>query len=196
MLYHGTSDKNAKNDCLNFKNHLFKINILNITNTFNNKRRQKLPGSLGYGYYTFEDDYELALKFAKKKYSTPRVIEIELATDIDDDSVLDFLNHLKREKFLKFVDYVEYDQLAKKLMNAFNKTHKYISDKQDVYAGIMTELFIQYLKSEYHQVIKVVRKETETFLDPRNNYKYRLGLPNGIEVCIRNPKCIGTMDIY
>lgn len=197
-LYHGTGKEEANNDVLNFNNHKLKIEIPNISKFNYLSKIKKLPGSLGYGYYTFEDDKEIAYSFSeKKKYPEPTVVKIQINKDFDDDHVLDFKEEYKKKLFLQFAKSTKQNEIGKIILKKFEDTHRNvrISAKQDVFAGIMTELFIKYMYKEEGKVIQIVRKDTETFLPPFDNSKYRLGIPNGTEVCIRDVNCIKTVDI-
>lgn len=192
-LYHGTSESLGRKDIENYNSKKFVISIYDISR---NKRYSKLPGSLGYGYYTFENDRDLAYQFGKKKYhEKTMVLEIELDSKIEDDNILDLNDSKKKDLFLTFAKCGEQSETAKKLFEKMKKQHKYISLKQNVFAGIMTELFVRYMKEKNELNIRVVRKDTETYLPPFDKEDYCLGIYNGTEVCIRDGNCIANMDM-
>lgn len=200
-LYHGTCKERAEEDVYNFKRKAFKISLYDLSDPnfkieLKKRKYSKLPGSLGYGYYTFEENKNLALEFSKKKYKNEnQIIKIELNSDLE---ILDLTDEETQKIFIEFARNKEISKLAKvkyELMaNMRNKTSGRISLKQDSFAGIITELFIKYYAQHTSRNIQIVRKSTETFYSPFDSIKYRLGIPNGIEVCIRDEKCIKSIE--
>lgn len=192
--YHGTANINAQNI---IKSQRFRSDLQIIDSILweGNRRKIKIPGSLGYGTYTFVNDPQLALMFAKKENKNPVVLQVFIKT-VDDDNLLDLTEADSQKQFQKFAGYLRNSQKAQEIFKAFIKRSKKsnvdsrnIEDDnspRDVYAGIMTELFIAFLKKKGCRV-KYVKKRTETLLPP-NGYGYqRLGLPNGTEFTIRYP---------
>ena len=196
-LYHGTNKKDGNEDVVKFKNKELEIKIPNVLRLNYSSKKCKLPGSLGYGYYTFENDKEMAYYFSKKKFSEPTVLEVQVDKDFKDDHGLDFKDEKDRDLFWRFIRMAGQDVIGKNILRKLERMHSLegISAKQDVFAGIMTELFIRYATEKNGKVIQMVRKDTETFLPPYDNPKYRFGLPNGTEVCIRDANCIKAIDI-
>ncbi len=64
MLYHGTDRKNAKNIIEKGFNTTVPAIQEILYQSDNKGRRIKIPGSLGYGVYTFQDSYSMAKSFS------------------------------------------------------------------------------------------------------------------------------------
>lgn len=117
MLYHGTNKFLANKNIKKFENKTFKIVVPDIqvapVHPF------KLPGSLGYGYYTFKDDFELARKFSEKKYGLTKsaILRIDVDKEFSDDHVLDLRDPDKQKLFLEFAHNAKIAETAIKLMN-------------------------------------------------------------------------------
>lgn len=135
----------------------------------------------------------------------PVVLQVFIKT-VDDDNLLDLTEADSQEQFQKFSGYLRNSQKAQEIFKAFTfkrrkksniDSHNVEDDNspRDVYAGIMTELFIAFLKKKGCRV-KYVKKHTETLLPP-NGYGYqRLGLPNGTEFTIRHPNDVANIQKY
>lgn len=202
--YHGTANVNAQKI---IKSQRFRSDLQIIDSILweGNRQKIKIPGSLGYGTYTFVNDPKLALMFAKKENEDPVVLQVFIKT-VDDDNLLDLTEADSQEQFQKFSGYLRNSQKAQEIFKAFTfkrrkksniDSHNVEDDNspRDVYAGIMTELFIAFLKKEGCRV-KYVKKHTETLLPP-NGYGYqRLGLPNGTEFTIRHPNDVANIQKY
>lgn len=182
--YHGTANINAQKiiKTQHFNSTLF---IINSILWEGRRQKVKVPGSLGYGVYTFIDDPKQALMFAKKENKEPVVLQVFLKT-VDEKNILDLTEKNTIKKFQKFASYAKRVEDAKKIFKAFKANKKIIGSSQDVYAGIMTELFIAFLKRN-DCYIKYVKKRTETLLPPNGSGYQRLGLFNGTEFTIRYP---------
>lgn len=187
MLYHGTTARNAQ--LINKES--FSISIPNLVNLnyTNRKTKMKEPGSLGYGLYTFLDNRDLAFKFANKFTDSPAVV-YEIKVNIDEDSLLDLTCEKDQHFFREFIEEAHNCNQAKQI-------HKKISsktEKVDVFAGIATELFINYARTK-GTIYKGVKKATETFVEPLEPPRFRLGIPNGIEFAIRDKKIIKHYEV-
>lgn len=182
--YHGTANINAYKIIKNqhFKNPSYNVDAILWEGT---RQKIKVPGSLGYGIYTFIDNPNLALEFARKENEEPVVLEVSLK-NINKTNLLDLTKKEHINQFQKFASYGKKAEKAQEIFNAFKDQHKIIGTSQDVYAGIMTELFIAFLKKEKF-IVRYVKKHTETLLPPNGNGYQRLGLFNGTEFTIRYP---------
>lgn len=183
--YHGTTRINAEKI---LQNGFRESNFIIFNIVRNSKiKRIKVPGSLGYGTYVFIDDSELALQFGRKFSNDPVVLEV--AIDLhDEDNILDLTNSKIYKQFQKFASIAQQAESASSIFKEFYKQKAIRGTAQDVYAGIMTELFILYLRNEKNIDIRFVKKDTETLLPPNDKGYQRLGLPNGTELTIRYPR--------
>lgn len=189
-LYHGTVASNAQNI---LKSGRFFNNLQIIESVLYGGQRKKIkvPGSLGYGIYTFVDDPSMALNFIKKFNDDVQVLQIEVDVK-DTNSILDFTNVKHQEQFRKFSQNAQNVEKANRIFKAMpNKSN----GKVDLFAGIMTELFIVYLRN-CGICIRFVKKQTETFLPPFENFYQRLGIPNSTEFTIRYPEDIISVKPY
>ncbi|MBD8086314.1 hypothetical protein HUK45_08795 [Limosilactobacillus sp. c9Ua_26_M] len=99
-LYHGTTTSNAKEI---LKSGRFHSNLHIIESILYEGERKKfeIPGSLGYGTYTFVDDPSMALRFINKFGMDSQVLQVDV--DIENsDSILDFTNPDHRKQFRIF----------------------------------------------------------------------------------------------
>lgn len=189
-LYHGTTATNARK-ILEFGK--FNSNLQSIDSILYNGRRgrTKIPGSLGYGVYTFLDDPLLAKRFISKFSNDIMVIRVDVDVK-NKDSILDFTNFNHQKQFRKFS---ENTHNVEKASNIFKAIPNKSNSKKDLFAGIMTELFIVFLRKK-GVYIRFVKKQTETFLPPLDSSYQRLGIPNGTEFTIRYPEDIRAVTEY
>lgn len=189
-LYHGTTTSNAQRI---LKSGKFYSNLHVIESILyeGQRSRFKAPGSLGYGTYTFMDDPDIALNFIHKFDADVRVLQIGVNIENPDD-VLDFTNPKHQEQFRIFSQNTWNVQKANDIFHAIPGS---ANGKVDLFAGIMTELFIAYLRKN-GICTRFVKKQTETFLPPFNNSYQRLGIPNGTEFTIRYPEDIKSIEPY
>lgn len=178
--YHGTGKSSYSKKGDNY----FKILRYDISTEFNKKKQgktYKLPGSLGYGIYTFTTE-EMAKLIAGKFYSDPMVLDIGL--NPIEDSILDLNDMDTQENFHEFR--LESYKSAEKHFENFNAAN----DKQHVFDGIVIELYIKKLqKNNPGLIVSAVRLKTYTPLDKekKNSYSY---IPNGTELCLRDDRAI------
>ena len=180
-LYHGTG-KNIVDKIKKPSDFRMCIPQLTYNVTADNTKK---PGSLGYGLYTFQDDLQLAKKFADKSFNGKGTV-LKIDVNVQRDEMLDLT---KSEEINKFRHILESGKNTENAKRIFDKL-KSRDLKQDVYAGVATELVIGFAKSK-GEIINFVRKRTETHFD---KYKYRLGIPNGIEVTIRKKSSIVNFE--
>ncbi|MDE6946933.1 MAG: hypothetical protein K2P14_07115 [Anaeroplasmataceae bacterium] len=184
MLYHGTDRKNAKNIIEKGFNTTVPAIQEILYQSDNKGRRIKIPGSLGYGVYTFQDSYSMAKSFSKKFSKDVCVLKIEISDEAN-NNILDLTKDRVKEEFSHFARIAESVKNADQLYSVFKK---YGSAKMDLYAGIMTELYILFLTTKKKRKIRCVRKRTETLLPPLCRVHQRLCIDNGTEFTIRYPR--------
>lgn len=189
-LYHGTTTSNAQKILKAGKFHSDLHGIESIL--YEGQRKKfKIPGSLGYGIYTFVDNPSMALRFINKFDMDNQVLQVNV--DIENPvNILDFTNPNHQEQFRMFSQNLRNVQKANDIFNAIPGKS---NGKIDLFAGIMTELFIVYLRKN-GIYIRFVKKQTETFLPPFKNSYQRLGIPNGTEFTIRYPEDIKSIKQY
>lgn len=108
------------------------------------------------------------------------------------DNILDFMNPRHQEQFRKFSQIAQNAEMA---TNIFETIPGGNNRKIDLFAGIMTVLFIVYLgRNGIH--IRFVKKQTETFLLPFSRNYQRLGVPNGRELLLSTPEDIKSIESY
>lgn len=133
----------------------------------------------------------MALRFINKFDMDNQVLQVNV--DIENpDNILDFTNPNHQEQFRRFSQNARNVQKASDIFNAIPGGS---NGKIDLFAGIMTELFIVYLRKN-GIYIRFVKKQTETFLPPFKNSYQRLGIPNGTEFTIRYPEDIKSIKPY
>ena len=189
-LYHGTTTSNAQKILKSGKFHS-NLHVIESILYEGERKKFEIPGSLGYGTYTFVDDPSMALRFINKFDMDNQVLQVDV--DIENpDSILDFTNPDHRKQFRIFS---QNSRNVQKANNIFNAIPGGSNGKIDLFAGIMTEMFIVYLRKN-GICIRFVKKQTETFLPPFNNSYQRLGIPNGTEFTIRYPEDIKSIKPY
>lgn len=179
--YHGTNATSAE-DIIdrNFKR------LPLISQELRKPSNYKLPGSLGYGLYTFNSDPELAEEFSKRFNDDVKVVKIKLDVDEEEIFDLDLLEQMK--KLRKY-----YRDSAKRVERNING--KKINDKkQNIFDGILLEnLFCQIRTLKE---VKAVKMATHTFLDTDGSSAYTSRVHNGQEICIRDYTIIKTIEYY
>lgn len=190
-LYHGTTKINGGK----IKKEGFHVNLLDIVVVERDRRYwNRSIGTLGYGLYTFKDDPQLAYDFASKFDSEDPVV-FKIPNVIPKNNLLDLTDFQVNKRFKKFCQFQRNSEHGERIYK-----HVKHNCKVKSYAGIMTELFILFLKIKYNKRVLGVERWTETDLP---NVRYGMGT-NGIEVTIRDAKLIkrnevkelGKEDIY
>lgn len=180
--YHGTNATSAE-DIIGRD---FKSPPL-ISQELRKSRNYKLPGSLGYGLYTFNSDPELAEEFSKR-FNDDDVKVVKIKIDVDEEEIfdLDLLEQMK--KLRKF-----YRESVKRVERNING--KKINDKkQNIFDGILLEDL--FFKIRTHKDVKAVKMATHTFLDTDDSPAYTSRVHNGQEICIRDYTIIKTIEYY
>lgn len=151
-------------------------------------------GSLGSGFYTFLDDYELAYDFARKFiYETSdRVVVFELDIDVSENNllILDGEND-DSKKFRKWLALPE----VQKIVKFYHEKQKINNTgKQNNLDGIIIELYCSVLAETGGAKIEVIKAPTHTSIDGMKVS----GIMNGVEVLIKDPEVIidGTFKEY
>lgn len=181
--YHGTDQSNESKIIKNPD--IPKIII--AQEVMRNKKRKIKPGSLGYGFYVFEKDKELAETFAKRFCENPKVLEVKI--DLEDDKVLDFDDIDDREAFHQFRK--NYMRTAKILYEKLDADRFNI--KQHVFDGIVVEGLINSFERQGNEVNAVT---LSTYTPTTNNEKMEefSFIPNGTEYCIKKNKIIKEIN--
>ncbi|WP_204121312.1 MULTISPECIES: hypothetical protein [Levilactobacillus] len=143
-------------------------------------QRVKNPGSLGYGFYTFMDDFpearELAFEFSNK--FTSEVVVIRVMSQVDMSSILDMNNANDRMQYLHY-----FRRAHKKIMGICKQRGLSLSNrKQHVFDGLMIESYIRYLKTRQKTIVNGVIHDTVTYVGTDG----MSDMENGREFCIRN----------
>jgi hypothetical protein len=182
VLYHGTTQLNARR----IEKDGFHVPMLDILNVERNKRNwNKSIGSLGYGLYTFENDPQLAYEFASK-FDPKNPVVFELPNIIPEKNLLDLTDPDTNLLFRKFCEDERNSKHGERIYD-----HVRHRGKVKSYAGVMTELFIIFLKKKYKITTLGVKRWTETDLP---GVRYGVGA-NGIEVTVRNAQLINMGKI-
>ncbi|GGD22924.1 hypothetical protein [Pontibacillus salipaludis] len=164
--YHGTIKDKAD-----------KIKRTNFTVNF------KHVGWLGTGVYFFDEDYDLALDYAKRvhKGRITKVLRGEL--DVPPGEVFDCTDDNYKKAFHKYRE-----KLQKDLIEKHNVNLK-VGNSNDFDGKVYN--FI-YRKKGY----TLFRAETYTFSEVDDNYGFPPSrVPNGIELCLKQPRYIIKKDI-
>lgn len=195
--YHGTKISIAENQIkyspLNIKitNFASELNkgVTYSRNPKSSFSRPKIPGSLGYGFYTFIYTKELAEKFISRQIEDYKILKV--VSTISDDELLDFNDYEMREKFHVFR--TSFLKHAEQIMNTLgNPSNSY---KQHSTDGIVIEYFISKLEKEEKKTVSAVQMWTYTPCEELDsNQKYVSFVPNGLELCIRNKQIITLLE--
>ncbi len=151
--------------------------------------KAKLPGSLGYGFYTFIKTKQVTKDFISRQVSEYKIIKV--CSKFEDDQVLDFNSQETREQFHAFR--TEFLKRSEKIIEIFgNHTNNY---KQHVMDGLVIENFIEALSKNKNKVTKAVVAWTFTPCDDKSeNIKFVSFIPNGLELCIRDKERIISLE--
>lgn len=193
-LYHGTNFVGSKNLKVK-KEKAINPDVYTTKQIKNHDVKDKEPGSLGYGFYTFLDNPQLAYEFADKFLSAEKgnhTVVFKLDADVSSENllVLDGVSEdskrlnqwLHRPKVKKIVGH-----LAEKYSN---------HGPQKSLDGAMIELYCLTLKESNLAKIKAVQAPTHTYI--KDDILEESNILNGIEVLIKDPSVVktGTFDIY
>lgn len=179
--FHGTNEKGEK-DILSSN---FKIRIPVIMN----RSTKKLPGSLGYGFYTFKDGLsnpkELAYEFSNK--FNDQVVVLKIISSISEDTILDLNNSDSKNEYRLFYNKTLNSAKYTCKTKGFNINNR----KQHVLDGVILELYVQYLKSRKHIIVNGIIHDTVTAI---KNEGFS-DIENSREFCIRDNAIIKDIII-
>lgn len=181
ISYHGTNKQNA-NKILSV-NFSIKLPVM-MNNLYNPHNHEKVPGSLGFGLYTFIDNPSLAKDFSIRFNHTNWTV-VEIQTEINHNELLDLDNSHNQTNYHEFKNKVR-QQIE--LVAQHNYQRAVSSRKQSVLDGITIELYIMAIKKQQISINAVKMKTYTTTL--KTNWVSIV--PNGIELCIRNINLIQT----
>ncbi|MEG2938051.1 MAG: hypothetical protein RR812_06560 [Vagococcus sp.] len=182
--YHGTNNECANNIQANG----IQIDIPTMANESGKKHKKKIPGSFGYGFYTFVNDKELASDFAVRINTECNSVTLKIISEIDENRLLSFLDLDDRENYHAF-----YEQAHKSAMLHLKRFGTHLdTEVQHVLEGIIIEMFLQKLFTK--EKIRVIAVLGESYT-PRKKGKYLYSnIPNGQELCIRDKSIIKSCN--
>lgn len=151
--------------------------------------KPKLPGSLGYGFYTFIYTKDITEKFISRQSKEYTIIKVY--SIFEDNEILDFNLQEVREKFHVFRS--EFIKYANNILKAFgNPSNNY---KQHVMDGLIIETFIAKLLQKENKKIAAVIAWTFTPCDEQSeSVKFVSFIPNSLELCIRDRNKIQSLE--
>lgn len=154
-----------------------------------NRSTKKLPGSLGYGFYTFKDGLsnpkELAYEFSNK--FNDQVVVLKIISSISENTILDLNNSDSKNEYRLF--YNKSVKSAKSICRT--KGIKINNRKQHVFDGVVLELYINYLKRKKHITVNGIVHDTVTAI---KNEGFS-DIENSREFCIRDNAIIKDIII-
>lgn len=158
--YHGTS--------IEYRTQILRLKGTGFT--------ESASGWLGPGIYFFDNDYNMAHKFASKKYRTVGVLECEI--DVPDDKIIDLTNAKSHNNltFHAIRDSLISLELQKRNMKRTSEKGNNAEDFDN------TTFKMLYLRKGY----KLVRANTYTYTKNDNSVKQLSRIPNGVELCLRD----------
>ena len=171
--FHGTKKTLVNKKVLNDYFQIKKYDVIQEATNASNHKNSKNPGSLGYGVYFFSR-FEMAKEFISKFSGDDIILQADLdlenCIDLDDE---DFQNiyHIYRKKV---------ERTAQVHFKNFNVRS---NAKQNVYDGIVIELYIRELKKKQVEVSSVKKRTYTPSKDEK--IEFYSNVPNGTEYCIR-----------
>ena len=171
--FHGTKKTLVNKKVLNDYFQIKKYDVIQEATNAANHRRSKNPGSLGYGVYFFSK-FEMAKEFISKFPGDDTILQADLdlenCIDLDDEDFQDSY-HIYRKKV---------EQTAQVHFKNFSVRS---NAKQNVYDGIVIELYIRELKKKQVEVSSVKKRTYTPSKDEK--IEFYSNVPNGTEYCIR-----------
>lgn len=157
---------------------------------FNRDTDNKLPGTLGYGVYVFQDNYKLAYDFITTSgTSKPCVLEFDIEFDEDRVIIMDG----KSAETKAYNDWVKGERVQKGLKH-LRKKYSNDPSKQHALDGAVMELFVSgLLETKSLDTVDCIAGPTHTNTKEQSD----LLTINGYEISIRNNDIIeyDTMKI-
>ncbi len=142
---------------------------------------RKIPGNLGYGFYTFLHDGEMAEAFASKFGDKPIVFELSVVLPPEHTLSFDISEEDRQ-------DYQKWLQLPNVRREVERQKRKYRNaSRQKSLDGALVEAFCQMLKDTRSADVYAVRSTTTTAvgIDIPGS-----AIPNGVEVLIKDASII------
>lgn len=157
-----------------------------------NGKTPKVPGSLGYGVYTFVEGLtspdDLIKGFARRQFNGTSIKLVKFSVSLDENQLLDLVDTTSHA-------YRSFQNYCTALEDMIDDTTLKIGDRgknQFVWDGVATELIIDLLTKKMDKCILAVRRDTYTPLSEKHNFK-RL-TSNGYEFLIRSWKIVSDID--
>lgn len=154
-----------------------------------NETNKKVPGSLGYGFYTYIDGLSNARQLAYEyshKFKNDPVFIIKIVSNIEGANLLD-LNEDDSKNDYRFF-YKKVFRSAENICR--NKNFRIDNKKQHVFDGVVLELYVQYLIQKKHIVVKGIIHDTVTYIQEDG----LSDIENGREFCIRSRDIIKELN--
>lgn len=152
----------------------------------NDNKSSTVPGSFGYGFYTFIDDKKLSIEFAKKFHKSEDVAALKILSEISENNILDLTVQKDRNLFHEF--FHNNNPAVDRLLKNFGKHRD--TKLQHVKDGLVIELLLSNLQNKKRLRIDAVVGESYT---PTRDGIYSY-IPNGKELCIRNKSVITSIE--
>lgn len=135
-------------------------------------------GWLGKGVYFFQEDYDMAIEWAKKRHNTIMTCFIKRYIEVIDENFFDITWPLdKRTKYY----FQERERYVKEMES---RGYKIEIDSRKRYEGELVDLICE--KKNY----LVVRACTYTYKKYDEIYDLNSIFSNGVEICVKDLKCI------
>lgn len=154
-----------------------------------NENNKRVPGSLGYGFYTYidglSDARELAYEYSHKFKDEPIFI-FKIVSNIEGTNLLDLNEDDSKNAYRSF--YKKVFRSAENICK--NKHFKINNKKQHVFDGVVLELYVQYLMQHKHIVVKGIIHDTVTYIHEDG----LSDIENGREFCIRSRDIIKELS--
>ena len=195
--YHVTPTSNVKG-ILNSYNNFIPIDtgIKYMTKQLSlkgGKTNRKIPGSLGYGLYTFTEGLlapeALIDGFAKRVTGNVQLKKVIFHINVEESNILD----LTSSSSIQYQSFANYCEATAKAINKINFQFTSKGKNQLVWEGVATELFIGEMEKR-GKIYYGVRRDTYTPLF-RNSVDASIRkTSNGIEFLIRDWSIVSTIE--
>lgn len=143
-----------------------------------NGLRESKDGWLGKGVYFFEDDCQMAIKWAQKRCNSQMVYFIKRYIKVDETMLFDITWPLSKQTKYFFEEKERYI----KEMTA--RGYRVNIDRNERFEGKLIEDICK--KKNY----SVVRACTYTYSADDDRYRIDCKFANGVELCVKDSKCI------
>lgn len=144
----------------------------------NNGFIESKGGWLGKGIYFFQEDYEMALNWAKKKHHTIMVCYIKRIINVEEDKFFDITWPLdKRTKYF-------FDERKKYVEEMEKRGYIVEVDNKKRFEGAVVDKICE------EKGYDVARACTYTYQEHDEIYSLNSIFANGVEICVKNSECM------